>query len=137
MRTSYCIAFVLLIAFAVAVTPRACLAWPDPCPDWPAPDVSDDGEYTSSTSELHASWTPTDKSEYWYAIGTSPGAEDVIGRTSTGTQTEVTRTGLSLTVGQTYYFTVQYYNSGEECYSAKGCSDGITVVDFSLSLIHI
>ena len=64
------------------------------------PVVVDDGNYTASTSTLHATWRSTDPesgiANYEYAIGTSPGAADVVGWTSAGTAIQVTRTDLSL-----------------------------------------
>jgi hypothetical protein len=45
--------------------------------------------------------------------------------TSAGTETSVTSTGLSLTAGTTYYFSVKAQN-GEGLWSATGSSNGIT-----------
>ena len=94
------------------------------------PAVVDDGEYTTSTTQLQASWTSEDLesgiSEYQYAIGTTSGGTDVVSFTSTGTATEVTKTGLSLTNGQTYYFSVKAQN-GSGLWSNVGVSDEITV----------
>ena len=92
------------------------------------PLVNDDGQFTAVLSSLHASWSSMDPesgvAEYTYAIGTTPGADDVVRWTSTGNVTSVTRAGLSLTVGQTYYFAVRAKN-GFGLWSAAGVSDGI------------
>lgn len=94
------------------------------------PVVTDDGVYTTSTSQLHATWTSSDPesgiAEYQYAIGTSQGATDVVNWTSTGTTASVTKTGLTLSYNQTYYFSVRARN-GIGLWSSSGYSDGITV----------
>lgn len=94
------------------------------------PEVTDDGEYTSSTTQLHATWSSSDAqsgiAEYQYGIGTTAGGTDVVGWTSAGINTSVTKTGLSLVDGETYYFTVKAKN-GAELWSNAENSDGITV----------
>jgi len=94
------------------------------------PVVVDDGDYTSSITQLHASWSASDAesgiAEYQYAIGTSPGGTDVVGWTSAGTNTEAAATGLSLSLGTTYYFAVKAKN-GVGLWSDVGVSDGITI----------
>lgn len=97
------------------------------------PTVTDDGEWTASSSQLHATWSATDSlsgiAEYQYAIGTSPtdpGSGYVVGWTSTGTNASVTHTGLSLTEGITYYFYVKAKDR-VDLWSNVGVSDGITV----------
>jgi len=92
------------------------------------PMVSDDGEYTTSLTQLHASWTSSDAesavTEYQYAIGTTSGGTDVVNWTSVGTNTAVTKTRLSLTPGTAYYFSVRAKN-GQGLWSNVGTSDGI------------
>jgi len=97
------------------------------------PVVTDDGGSTTSLTQLHAAWTATDNKsaivEYQYAIGTSPsdlGSGYVVGWTSVGTATSVTRTGLSLQIGQRYYFYVKAKNAAG-LWSSTGVSDGIGV----------
>jgi branched-chain amino acid transport system substrate-binding protein len=98
------------------------------------PVVTDDGNFTTNTSQLHVTWSSSDPesgiTEYQYAIGTSAGGTDVVGWTSTGTNTEVTQTGLSLNWGTTYYFAVKAKN-GSGLWSEVGVSNGITVSDFT------
>ena len=69
------------------------------------PLVTDDGSYTTNLSQLHAVWVSNDPesgiAEYQYAIGTTPLGTDVAGWISTGTDTSVTHTGLSLLDGIT------------------------------------
>lgn len=65
--------------------------------------------------------------EYQYAIGTSAGGTDVVDWTSAGASGGIDRTGLSLTVGTTYYFSVKARN-GDGLWSAVAVSDGIKVI---------
>jgi hypothetical protein len=93
------------------------------------PIVTNDGVSTTSTTSLHASWfsdTGSGIPEYFYAIGTSAGATNVVNWTSTGTTPNVTNSNLSLSVGTTYYFTVKASVAGFN--STAGKSDGITVL---------
>ncbi len=102
------------------------------------PVVADDGEYTSSTTWLHATWSSSDPesgiADYHYAIGTSREGTDIVGWTSVGTATEVTHIGLNLIIGSTYYFSVKAKNE-QGLWSEVGTSDGITVtiITFDLS----
>ena len=95
------------------------------------PAVTDDGDYATDNTQLHATWISSDNesgiAEYQYAIGASAGGTDVVGWTSTGTSTEVTHTGLSLGTGTKYYFAVKARN-GAGLWSSAGTSDGIAVV---------
>ncbi len=67
---------------------------------------------TTSTTQLSANWTAASDpingiSGYQYAIGTTAGGTNVVAWTSLGNVLSVTKTGLSLTVGTTYYFSVK------------------------------
>jgi len=94
------------------------------------PVVIDDGRYTLSTTTLHATWTSADPETgitlIEYSIGTSAGGSNVIGWTGVGTATSVTKSGLTLTSGTTYFVNVRATN-GVGLVSAVGSSDGITV----------
>ena len=116
----------LTVGYVVDSTP------PDP------PVVTDDGQYTTVNTQLHASWTCSDEQsgikEYKYAVGTTPGATNIKYWTSTGIATwpnNSTGTSASPTFSPpladgTYYFTVRAWNwAGLP--SAQGNSDGITV----------
>lgn len=89
--------------------------------------MTDDGDFTTSTTSLHASWTASDPQSgiagYEYAIGTTQGGTDVVSWTPVSTA-YVTRTGLSLTSGDAYYFAVKAQN-GAGTWGAVGTSDGI------------
>jgi|GEM_PF-806313 len=92
------------------------------------PVVSDDGDYTSMTDSLHASYLSSDAQsgviEYAYCVGTAPGASDVVGWTSAGQMTSITAYNLTLTTGVRYYISVKARN-GAGLWSAAGTSDGI------------
>ena len=87
---------------------------------------------TSSTTQLSANWdaaTDTDSglSGYQYAIGTTAGGTDTLNWTNLGNVTTATKTGLTLTVGQTYFFSVQAVN-GAGLTGSPTSSDGQTVI---------
>ena len=90
-----------------------------------------DTAYTTSSTQLSANWTASADAQsgvakYYYAIGTSAGATNVVAWTDNGTATSVTKTGLSLSNGQVYYFTVKSEN-GAGLQSAAVNSNGQTV----------
>ena len=91
----------------------------DTSPPLPPGAVNDgtgaDITYTNSASQLSANWTAASDAlsgvaKYWYAIGTTAGATNIVGWTDNGTNISVTKTGLSLSSGQLYYFTVKAQN---------------------------
>jgi len=104
----------------------------------PPDDIADvyDGEgadidWTTSASALKANWTESSDPEsgiarYWHAIGTTPGGTEISTWTDTGTDTSVTRSGLTLTDGQTYFFSARAEN-GAGLLSGITSSDGQTV----------
>ncbi len=70
---------------------------------------------TTLTTQLSANWTAASDPQsgitgYKYAIGTTAGGTNVVGWTSLGNVLAVTKTGLSLNVGTTYYFGVEAVN---------------------------
>lgn len=86
-----------------------------------------------SLTTLSANWslslTPASGvSKYQYAIGTTAGGTEVVSWTNNGTSTNVTKSGLSLTLGQKYYFTVRVVN-GAATTGTAGNSSGQTTVD--------
>ena len=87
---------------------------------------------TMSTTQLSANWDMSTDPEsgisgYQYAIGTTAGGTQIVHWTSLGYVSQVTRTGLSLTVGQTYYFSVRAKN-GNGLTGGATNSKGQTVV---------
>ena len=94
--------------------------------------VGADISTTTSTTQLSANWDASTDNEsgisgYQYAIGTSAGGTQTVNWTSLGNVTTVTKTGLTLTVGQTYYFGVKAVNGAGLTGSAAN-SNGQTVV---------
>ena len=87
--------------------------------DWTIPSsvavndgVAIDIDTTYSLTQLSANWTlSTDVNsgiaKYYYAIGTTAGATDVVGWTNNAMSTSVTKTGLSLIPGQTYFISAK------------------------------
>jgi len=87
--------------------------------DWTSPicntvndGTSTDIDSTTSQTTLSANWTTsTDANsgiaKYWYAIGTTAGATDVVNWTDNLLNTSVTKSGLTLTNGQHYYFSIK------------------------------
>jgi C1A family cysteine protease len=95
--------------------------------DGTGPDIA----FTGSNTQLSANWTPSSDPQsgiasYLYAIGTTPGGTDTAGWTDNGPEATATKTGLSLTSGQAYYFTVKAVN-GSGLASAAASSNGQTV----------
>jgi PKD repeat protein len=91
--------------------------------DWTVPltiDYINDGldadiSTTSSNTQLAANWSVTADpnsgiARYWYAIGTSPGTVDIVDWTDNWYADTIVHTGLSLTYGETYYFSVRAEN---------------------------
>lgn len=125
------LASVLLIAIAVLASPKMAVAWVEPfCDNDEIPVVTDEGEYTSSRTELSATITNAPgATKYKYAIGTSPGGNGTKNWTDSDTN-PIVCDGLDLENGETYYFSVHYLSG--PCWSGSnieeaGFSDGITV----------
>lgn len=95
--------------------------------------VSDDGATTSRPTTLHATWTASSDpesgvAEYQYQIrqGSTTGTI-IVPYTSVALSIEVTRTGLTLVSGTTYFIEVRAKN-GAGLYSAIRFSNGITFI---------
>lgn len=95
------------------------------------PVVTDDGEFTSSATQLRASWSSSDLESgiqrFEYAIGATPqdpGEGYLVAWTDVGVATSVTRQ-VTLKHNTTYYFYVRAVN-GAGLFS-MGVSDGIRV----------
>lgn len=90
-----------------------------------------DISFTASSTQLSANWTASSDAQsgivkYWYAIGTTAGATNIVGWTDNGASLSVTKTGLSLSSGQAYYFSVKAEN-GSGLQSTAANSNGQTV----------
>ena len=97
---------------------------PSQLADGPAMDI----DTVTTPNELAANWTSATESNsaiarYWYAIGTSPGATDLLGWTDGGDTAAFVQTTPPITHGITYYVAVKAENlSGLE--SGTIVSDG-------------
>lgn len=94
--------------------------------DGPEGDLDSQGDLES----ISANWTGFDDPEsgishYDWAIGTSPGATDVMSFTDVGSATAATATGLLLETGVTYYATVRATNGDGK--SITVTSNGVSV----------
>lgn len=99
--------------------------------------VQDSGSQTASADTLSVSWTPSFDPEssirqYWYSVGTAPGATDTRGWTIAGGVLATVIQGLSLQEGQTYYVNVKAENGNlgagsQGDFGPVASSDGITV----------
>jgi hypothetical protein len=75
---------------------------------WVNDGTAEDVDWAASASVLSANWADAAcVTTYEYALGTSQGGTDVVDWTSRGTEVGVTRSGLALTEGQTYYFSAR------------------------------
>jgi len=97
------------------------------------PAVTDDGTYTTSTTQLHATWSSTDSesgiADNQYCISshaTDCNTGQVVDWTSAAATQEVTKDGLTLSSGTTYYFHVKTQNNAST-WSDIGHSNGIMV----------
>lgn len=104
--------------------------------DWTVPDpiayINDgagaDIETTTTNTELEANWASSfdensDIARYWYAIGSSSGANDIVDWTDNWYADTVLHAGLSLVFGETYYFSV-FAENGAGLHSDTISSNG-------------
>ena len=93
------------------------------------PTVTDDGDVQASPSRFHATWSSLDDDsgvvKYMCAIGTQPGATNVVGWTNT-TGRGIILENLNLVMGLTYYCSVKACN-GAGLWSDVGSSDGMLI----------
>lgn len=94
-------------------------------------DLAADIVITNSATDLSANWstavdTNSAIAKYWYAIGATAGATDVVNWTDNWFNRTVTHTGLTLVDGQSSYFSVKAEN-GAGLISAVYTSNGQTV----------
>jgi uncharacterized lipoprotein YddW (UPF0748 family) len=94
-----------------------------------APVVADDGDDTSSPTQVHAIWPASDPESgvavYQYAVGTSPGGSDIVGWTQTS-ESEGTIAVPEQPVGTVLYVSAKAKNNAG-LWGPVGTSDGITV----------
>jgi PKD repeat protein len=98
------------------------IAYHDLNVDWTAPQVfgindgaSSDIDTVYSNTTVYANWQAaidlhSGVQEYFYALGTTSGGNDVVDWTSAGQNTAITVSGLNLNYGTTYYFSMKATN---------------------------
>lgn len=107
--------------------------------DWTIPEslgtvadgIGSDINAFNTANEISGNWTVfadtnSDISAYWYAVGTSIGATDIVNWTDNGLATSFTQTGLTLVLNTTYYVSVKAVN-GAGLESAVVTSNGQTL----------
>lgn len=102
--------------------------------------ISEDIDETNSGTELSANWgesydVNSGITAYWYAIGSEPGTSDIADWTNNGLNTSVTHSGLNLTSGETYFYTVKAENTAGLFSNTSG-SNGQTVITGPYNLQH-
>ncbi|HEY1038248.1 MAG TPA: T9SS type A sorting domain-containing protein [Bacteroidia bacterium] len=100
--------------------------------------MASDIDTTYNGTQLKANWNNaidpnSGIASYYYAIGTTPGASDVVNWTNNGTNTSVTEAGLTLIHLQTYYVSVVAEN-GALMNSQVITSDGQVYVNNAVGL---
>ncbi|MBL7888452.1 MAG: T9SS type A sorting domain-containing protein [Bacteroidia bacterium] len=107
--------------------------------DWTAPSTplvvdgsSADIDTSYSLTSLSGNWsvcvdTNSNVVKYWYSIGTTAGATDVLNWTNNNLNTSITQNGLSLSSNQLYYINVRSEN-GAGILSSISSSDGQLVL---------
>ena len=117
--------------FSVEQTPPA-----PPATVFDGPNAGVDEDYASWTADtsslLYGNWTASTSSDvagYAYAVGTTPGATNLVGWTSVGSATSFGKVlAPAISVGSVYYITVRATDTAGNT-SATTFSDGITVID--------
>ncbi len=94
--------------------------------------LSSDISTQTSLTTISANWLSTTDpnniiSSYSYAIGTNPGATNIVDWTSNGLNTSFTKTGLTLLTGTTYYVSVRSTNASGLNSTAKS-SNGVQIL---------
>ncbi|RKX20062.1 MAG: hypothetical protein DRP35_06655, partial [Candidatus Zixiibacteriota bacterium] len=109
--------------------------------DWTQPSainyvedgMNNDIDTTFDATQLSANWglsldDNSDVPNYFYAIGTTPGANDVVPWINNSNATTFTETGLSLSYGTTYYVAVAAMN-GAGLMTDTTISDGVLLLN--------
>ncbi|MCX7696885.1 MAG: N-acetylmuramoyl-L-alanine amidase [Bacteroidales bacterium] len=89
---------------------------------WVRDGINIDVDTLYDSQVYSASWEAQDPnsgiSQYWFALGTAPGLDDVITWASTGTLTQITIPLPSLVYGQRYYASIRALNgAGKDSYA--------------------
>ena len=120
--------------------------------DWTNPEsfvIADgtgaDVDSSNSLTQLSANWTASNDVhsgvvKYWYSIGTTSGATDLVNWTDNGAATSVTQNGLTLQANQLYYFNVKSENGAglqSTVYSSNGQVAAITGIEEHTTAYHL
>jgi len=94
----------------------------------------------SSLTEISANWTATSDinntiTGYYYAIGTTVGGTNILTWTNVGNALSVTKSGLTLVNGTTYYVSIKALNQAG-LYSTVKTSNGV-IVNFTIPVTSI
>jgi len=113
--------------------------------DWTAPlnisnandGITTDIDTTTLTNTISANFRKSSDpnsgiDHYMYCFGTTSGSAQLIGWTSNGADTNVTRTGFTLVNGQYYYFSV-YAVNGAGLISDTTFSDGVLAISIPVA----
>ncbi len=104
--------------------------------DWTAPTnvtvadgLTTDIDTIYSSTTISANWIKStdinsDIDAYFYCIGTSSGADDILAWTNINNDTNITNSSLSLTYSQMYYVSIKSLNNAG-LYSSANTSDGV------------
>lgn len=98
---------------------------------------ANDVDTVFDTQTVYVNWSAaTDANsgiaEYYVALGTAPGIDDMVNWTSAGTDTSMSFTGLNLNHGQIYYFSVKAVNGAG--LSTVITSDGFIIQSMALPI---
>jgi hypothetical protein len=102
--------------------------------------LQSDINYTQNSQTLYANFSASTDinsgiKEYFYSIGKTPGATDVVSWKSNGTSLNISHTNLNLTNGTTYYINVKSLNNAG-LYSAVSSSNGQTYLKPAVNNIN-
>ncbi|MCM2324128.1 MAG: right-handed parallel beta-helix repeat-containing protein [Oligoflexia bacterium] len=99
-------------------------------------EVSHLAYWPSTTTAPPLSWSFTGSPQlldrYEYALGTAPGLTDVRGWTSSGKLPEAAPSGLSLSLGQSYFATVRAVGTSGELSAARNSAGWLVVNEASI-----
>lgn len=117
------------------------VAFQDVNVDWTSPTsvatlndgTGNDIDTTYNTTQLSANWQIASDpnsgiAAYWYAIGSTPGDSNIVTWSNNGTMLNALETGLNLTIGEIYYFTVKAIN-GAGLVGDTAISNGQILID--------
>ena len=116
--------------------------------DWSAPSdvdfvndgLSNDIDTISSYIAMNGNWgiasdTNSEIKDYWYSIGTTVGATDLLGWTNTNNANNFTNSNLGVVSNITYYVNIKSENNAG-LFSSVLSSDGVIITDNTLFIVE-